>query len=167
MNHKDLLEIAIKTYEMEKHREETLNTKAGAIIAADIAVIVAVIESTLSSGKVFLPPVKSAITGRDVYVYTICIVALLFLFYGMIKLYRAFQMSDYGAIDIDTLIQRSANADEESTSWIFVGIKHINEIIKVDRNTNNRKAGNITSGFKSSLLGIGMLIIYIVANTIL
>ena len=87
--------------------------------------------------------------------------------FGMIKLYHAFQISDYGAIDLDTLIQRSSNSDEESTSWICDGIKHINEIIKVDRNTNNRKAVNITAGFKSSLMGIGILITYIVVNTII
>ena len=152
-NDKLLYDVAIKSYEMEKRREEILNAKAGAIIAADVAVIVAVVEGGISNGGLAL------ISNCMGYIQLITILYIVFDFVvfavGLTTLFRAFNICDYGGIDLEKTMSLGKESDELRKDVI----KHINAVLQLDRKSNSKKAKQVKIGFAWSMIGIGALLL--------
>ncbi len=155
MKNKTLLDVTIMAYEMEKRREEILNTKAGAIIAADIAILAAVVEKNLISLRI-LEIVNDKLSNIETVDTIYMIISLIIIAFGVLDLYRAFQIGGYGAVDSNTLIKEIKDANGREQVEIIIG--HINLIILTDRNKNEEKANHIKSGFRLSMLGMVLML---------
>ena len=166
-NFKRLLEIAYKAYEMEKKREDTLNTKASAFLAAGIAYLTAV------SGKISVVEVMGYLCSKGLCeriaafcLLTLLILSLWFVLSGMYSNYGANKVAMYSAIDLSNLKQ-DAVVRQTSENYFVTLISHIEDIVKKTRLRNDEKAGMIDGGMRNSAIGAVGLFIYIFVQEIM
>lgn len=152
-----LLEVAKDEYAKERERTNALDNKAGIFISAIIAMVTIFIPiipfdkfiSVYTSGST----VRIALLSVIVCVFALAAGYLIVAFYN---LYTAFKLKPFSRVRVDCLNDIGIlKSDPNETQKGLVD--HYCEIIESNQKTNDKKANNVNSGLKYSIIGFSLL----------
>lgn len=161
-----LLEVIIKEYEVEKKREESINTRSGVILSA-LFVFLAFILAQFNFDGLKKANINSLLSGLPYYLsITFLIVGLVTITIALFIFIRVISTKEYKAVQINDLISEDMQTSQVDLTQSSL-IDHYHKIVSHNSKITSDKAIQYSWGLIFFSVSIALLVIAYIISRIL